>query len=96
MTRQIVTTTHHIVPKSRDGSNIRANKTELDERIHVALHRIFNNMTPVEQIDKLMQLNASALTYEFKSDVHRILSQWYDDSEYVYKKWILIPKYAKS
>lgn len=75
MPKTIVTTTHHIVPKSREGSNIRANKVELDERVHVALHRIFSNMTPVEQMERLLRINASALTNEFKDDVSRILSQ---------------------
>ena len=92
MTRQIITTTHHIVPKSRNGSNIRANKTELDERVHIALHRIFSNMTPVEQLDKLMKINSSALTEEFKNDVHRILNTGKMENDYVYRKGILVPK----
>lgn len=89
MTRQIITTTHHIVPKSRNGSNIRANKTELDERVHIALHRIFSNMTPTEQIKKLIMINSTALTAEFKADVDRILST---DDEYVYKRGVLVPR----
>lgn len=92
MSKIIITTTHHIVPKSRDGSNIRANKVELDERVHNALHMIFSNMTPVEQMERLLRINATALTNEFKDDVSKILNLSNKDSEYVYKQGILVPK----
>jgi hypothetical protein len=45
---------HHIVPSSQKGSSRKQNLVRLDKRVHIALHLIFNNMTPPEQIERLI------------------------------------------
>jgi len=78
---------HHVVPRSRDGSNAPDNKVRLDQRVHRALHMIFANQTPIEQIQRIIGINSTALTHQFKEDVGRILLL--DDPDYVYKRGII-------
>lgn len=59
---------------------------KLDIRVHRALHLIFANQTPVEQLERLMGINATALTHQFREDVSRILLL--DDPDYVYKRGV--------
>lgn len=83
--------THHIVPSSRWGSNVKINKVRLDTRHHAALHMLFNNWTPKEQIERLMNINCTALSEQFKHDVRMILSQ--PDDYYFYQNGVLRPNY---
>jgi hypothetical protein len=48
---------------------------------------IFNNMTPPEQIERLIWINSTALTEEVKSDIIKILDV--KEMEYWYNKWVL-------
>ena len=58
-------TRHHIVPRSKGGSNNGNNIAKLDKKKHEAFHTLFSNLTPVEQITFLIDLNYSALNREF-------------------------------
>jgi len=75
---------HHIVPRSRGGSNVRENKVKLYKVLHEALHRVFGNLDPREQLIRLLELNHTALTDELSRDIMKVLSE--DDDEYWYKK----------
>ena len=87
-------TRHHIVPKSIWWTNHLDNIKRLKDNVHKSLHILFSNQTPIEQIETLMYwINATALTYEFKNDIWKILN--INDDEYFYKKWILLPKRYK-
>ncbi len=57
---------------------------KLDIRKHRAIHMIFDNRTPVEQLERLMSINVTALTEEFVNDVSRIL-ETAKDERYVYR-----------
>lgn len=81
---------HHILCQSRNGSNIRENKVKLDIRHHNALHMLFENRTPPEQIKRILWIASTALTEEVKSDIIKILDT--KDLEYWYNKWILLKK----
>jgi len=76
---------HHILPTSLGGSNIVDNKVKLDVRHHQALHMLFNNSGPVDQIRRLMSINSTALTEEIKEDINKILKKS-KDPEYVFVK----------
>ena len=75
---------HHIIPSSRGGSNNKINKVRLDIRHHQALHMLFANQTPTEQIARLLNINSTALTDQFKNDVNLILSC--KEEGYVYER----------
>ena len=77
---------HHILPRSRGGSNSRDNIVRLDVRHHKALHMLFINNTVPEQIDRILGIASTALTEEVKSDIIKILD--IDDMQYWYKKGI--------
>lgn len=88
------TSRHHIVPKSRGGSNIKENIIRMKDNKHRALHILFSNDDPVEQLWNLtFKINYTALADEFKEDVRLLLSE--TDPEYYYKKGILVPKHYK-
>jgi len=81
------TNRHHIVPRSKWWSDINNNILIMDIRRHNALHMLFDNATPIEQIDKILKLSTTALTEEVKSDIIKILN--INDLEYFYNKGII-------
>jgi len=78
--------THHILPRSKNGSNRANNLVRLDIRTHNSLHLLFQNKTPVEQIERILDIATTALTDEVKSDIIKILS--IKDLDYWYNKWV--------
>lgn len=77
---------HHILPKSQGGTNVKENLVKLDTRVHQALHLMFANGTPAEQIARILSISSTALTNEVKSDIIKILDV--KDLDYWFKKWI--------
>lgn len=77
---------HHILPKSKNWSNNSNNLVSIDKRKHNALHMLFDNRTPAEQIERILDLSSTALTKEVKSDIVKILNN--KELDYWYKKWI--------
>ena len=69
----IVYSRHHIVPTSRNGSSINENIICIDNRRHQALHMLFDNKTPAEQIRKILDISSTALTEQFIYTVRDIL-----------------------
>lgn len=80
---------HHIYPTSRWWANVYDNKVRLYQWVHDALHRLFGNGTPQDNIKHLVNIVSSSLTQESQHDLYKILS--IDDNQYRYKKWIRIP-----
>ena len=84
-------TKHHILPKSKHGSNYYQNLAILRDNIHKAFHVVFANDDPREQIVRLVaNINISALTEEFRNDILKVLEE--NDKDYYYKKGIIVPK----
>lgn len=79
-------TKHHILPSSKWWGNYHKNIIKLKRIVHQSIHNIFENATPTEQIQILMNINTTALTEDFKEDVRNILSE--TDPLYYYDKWI--------
>lgn len=81
---------HHILPKSMGGSDRGANKIKLYTDLHDALHRVFGNGTPQQQLVQLLKINWKALTLEFQNDILTILEE--TDPLYYYKDGVYLPK----
>jgi hypothetical protein len=79
-------TKHHIAPTSRGGTDNERNIVRLVNNVHVALHQVFSNMLPHEQLGRLIDINSTALREEFKQEIFRILDS---RNDYVYKNGIL-------
>lgn len=79
---------HHILAKSQWGTNQKENRIKLYSPVHFALHRLFGNWTPIDQLHQLLTINGKALTDEFKKDILTILKE--SDKEYYYKNGIYI------
>lgn len=83
-------TRHHILPRSQWWSDDYYNIKMLKWNKHNALHTIFDNDTPREQLIRLLcNINATALTAEFQNDILKILQE--TDHNYYYKNGILLP-----
>lgn len=80
---------HHLCPKSKWWTDIEENYLELPRKVHNAIHFLFQNKLPAEQILTLLNINASALTEDFKGRVKKVLE---DSKDYTYNNWILIKK----
>jgi len=80
---------HHIVPVSRDGASHPSNLVKLVDSYHIAIHRVFSNDTPTEQINRLLTINDTALCDEFKHKIRAILDK---DPDWIYNAGILIPR----
>jgi len=82
--------THHILPRSKYGTNNKDNLIRLDMRKHRALHMLFDNRDPREQLERIIYLASTALTEDVKSDMIKILdirdySYWYKPKVYKFK-----------
>ena len=76
-------TKHHIIPTSRGGTNHYNNLINLRESQHRGLHSLFANMTPREQLERLIEIQSKALSFEVHSDLIHILEV--KDLQYWYK-----------
>ena len=81
---------HHLYPTSRGGRNIDENKRELYIMLHNNFHWVFGNLTPKEQLLKLMLINKSIWTEEFKNDIYKVLNETQED--YYYQRGIYLHK----
>lgn len=66
-------TRHHIIPKSCGGKNNRSNISKLRQIDHRALHQVFSNDSPHEQILRILENSKSVLTLEFKEKITDII-----------------------
>lgn len=81
---------HHLYPQSRGGNDVDDNKKKLYIRFHEHFHSIFWNLTPTEQLLKLLLINKSAFRDEFSEELYEILN--ISDKYYYYKNWIYLHK----
>ena len=70
---------HHLIPKSRkdEGFNVQAdiNKGEWYINKHRALHALFVNMLPHEQIEHLLEINSDVIREDVKQEILEVLSK---------------------
>lgn len=85
MTREIITTVHHLYPKSRWWTSEHINLLTLRDWVHRWIHQVFSNQTPQEQLLSLLSLNSQVLRSEVKKEVIRAIMQF---DWYIYKRWV--------
>ena len=66
---------HHKICRSRGGNYADVNLVELEDKKHEALHTVFHNMLPHEQLAYLIKLNAEVLTAEFREKLLLLLTE---------------------
>lgn len=69
-------TRHHILPKSRDGSNHPDNIVMLERKYHQRLHTLLGNLLPHEQIFELLAVASTALQQKFRKALMELLSDF--------------------
>lgn len=60
------TSIHHILPRSRGGTNERQNLIELKDNLHRSLHHLFANKLIAEQLLTTIDISSKALRPEIK------------------------------
>lgn len=70
---------HHIIPRSRGGSDDTNNLIRILRTRHEDLHRLFWNKTPDEQIEQLLKMYDTARTKTFRKDLFDVLSSHQDN-----------------
>jgi hypothetical protein len=86
------TSKHHLVPQSKWGSSRENNLLILQNNVHCAFHLLFENRTPVEQLEHLaLNINGTALTRDFKIALLSVLEC--SDKDYIYEKGVLRKDY---
>jgi hypothetical protein len=64
---------HHILARSRGGSNTAKNFWQADRASHDDFHRVFQNLTPSEQIFLILHRYKHTFSRSFQDDVQNIL-----------------------
>lgn len=64
---------HHIIPRSRGGSDNEKNLVRLLRANHEDIHALFGNDLPHEQIETLLNTYNTALTKGFRKDLLEVL-----------------------
>jgi len=75
---------HHLCATSRGGTNDPRNIPRIRHKVHEALHTIFSNELPHEQIETLLQLSEEVLKPQYKEQIRAINSRGW-----MYQKGIL-------
>lgn len=80
---------HHIIAKEKGGTDEEENKVWLQEKEHQSLHRVFWNSNICMKIKRLLEIEDTALQWDFKRDILRILElyNWDVYHKSCYKKF---------
>lgn len=84
------TNTHHLCPHSIGWTNNPDNLKIMPIVKHNALHMLFNNSLPHQQLKRLVEFNKSVFTQEYARAVQELL--YIDEPGYIYKEGILKPR----
>ena len=71
-----MTNVHHILPRSRGGSDNKVNKQRMNLVSHEDHHKVFNNKTPTEQIIHGLILNEQVLSKEFLTAMMGLIAEY--------------------
>jgi hypothetical protein len=80
-------TTHHLLPRSRNGNSEKQNLVSLREGYHDAIHRLFANQLIAERLITTINISSKALRPDVKQWLLDVLNsrditdinEWYDD-----------------
>lgn len=77
---------HYCVPLDRWWIQNYKNTIIMNSEIDKSLRNVFWNKLPSEQIHRILEINSSVLTNDFKRDIMEILLKWHT---YIYKKDVI-------
>ena len=78
---------HHLCATSRGGTNDPRNIPRIRHKVHEALHTIFGNELPHEQIESILQLSEDVLKPVYKERIREV-----NRTVWAYQKGILRKK----
>lgn len=88
MKKEITTNRHHLYPKSKGGTFHNDNIIRIDTRVHDAIHLLFENDCPHEQLQRLLYFSRSALQRDYYERVMKVITT---SKEYIYKDGVFLP-----
>lgn len=74
------TTTHHRICKSQWGNNHFDNRLKMSEIRHRALHILFENSLPNEQISTILDINGKAIIKDFRQDIMSVIDDYWNEA----------------
>ena len=75
-------TDHHEIPKSMGGTNYHENIVRLTDNVHKAVHTLFVNEVPHQQLWTVIDIAGESLSQEFRNDFQLFI--WNYDVEDMY------------
>ena len=82
------TSIHHIVPRSREGSNESVNLIEIKDTKHRAIHTLFENKLIAEQLLTTLELSQKAMRPDvLQRLVDTLTVHDPEDLDFWYKEW---------
>jgi hypothetical protein len=82
---------HHRIPRSRWGTNTQKNLWQVDRTTHDDFHRVFQNLTPVEQLFLILQIYDCSFSRSFKDALNNILRVEFTEPG-IYLKSVVSPE----
>lgn len=79
---------HHCLPSSRGWALEGKNVVVMIKKIHDRLHLLFENKTPKEQLEMILDINSSVIEKKVRHSIRNIL----EDEQMIYKEWVWIYK----
>ena len=87
-------TKHHVIPKSKWGTNHWANLKTWKRKPHQAFHIIFENLAPHEQLKYILDLSVNVIKEEFREELLDIIDGYKLKDIYV-KECVSVQKMAR-
>lgn len=79
---------HHSLPVSRGWLKTGVNAKVMIKKVHVRLHQLFENKTPKEQLEMILEINSNVLEKKVRHEIRTIL----EDEQMIYKEGVWIYK----
>ena len=74
--KKVAESIHHILAQGRWWSDVPQNRKKLFHRVHEAIHMLFGNADLIGKIDRLLDLEHTALNEEVLIDVEKLVKRW--------------------
>jgi len=67
------TSIHHLCPRSKGGLNTPTNTRRIQAKFHDKFHQVFENRTPKEQIEMLLDFNSQVIQRKVRHAIRDII-----------------------
>lgn len=80
---------HHLLARQIGGTNHEDNIKIMEVVKHRALHVLYGNLPPVQQLQQSVGINSTALSDDFRYEVWKLLDTWAKEGRGAYNPKVL-------